>query len=117
MIKGIGVDISEIARFGKTANKEMFLEQIFNGEEIEHGKRMYDKNKYWARLFVIKETLFKAFKIGLQHGSYWHHINIDNSFIVTLSGIFRELFDKKTKVFIAHSCSKKYAVSIALIHN
>jgi len=117
MIEGIGVDIVEVSRFEKVRDKRAFLEQVLTNEEIQNGKRMHDKNKYWARLFVIKETLSKAFKIGLQHGSYWRHISINRDFVVTLSGYFKKIYDRKMKVFVAHSCSKKYAVSIALIHN
>jgi len=117
MIKGIGVDITEIVRFEKVDNKKAFLEQLFTANEMENGEHVHDRSKYYARLFVIKEALFKAFKIGLQHGSYWHDIRINNSFLVTLSGYFKKLFDKKTKVFVAHSCSRKYAASIALIQD
>lgn len=117
MIKGIGVDITEIARIEKASNKKAFLEQILTAEEIKNGEHIHDKNKYWARLYAIKEALFKAFKIGLHHGFHWQDIDISRGFIVTLSGYFKKFFNKKTKVFVAHSCSKKCAVSIAFIQN
>jgi phosphopantetheine--protein transferase-like protein len=115
VIQGIGIDITEIARFERMNNKKAFLEQVFTDDEVNNGEHTHTKNKYWARLFAIKEALFKAFKTGLQHGSYWHDITIKNDFTVTLSGCFRNFFNESTKVCVSHSCSKKYAVSIAFI--
>jgi len=117
MIKGIGVDITEAKRFGKTKDEKAFLKQVFTNDEIKNADNFSSKNKYWARLFAIKEALLKAFKTGLHHGSYWQDININGTFVVTLSGYFKKLLNRKTKVFVAHSCSKKYAASIAFIQD
>jgi len=117
MIKGIGVDIIDIKRFATVQNKEVFLKQTFTADEIKNGKHMHDKNKYWARLFAIKEALLKTLKIGLRTGTHWHDIHISKDFVVTLSGYFKEPLNKKTKIFVAHSCSKRYAASITFIQD
>lgn len=117
MIKGIGVDIISTTRFETLKNKEAFLEQVFTDGEIENAKGFSNRNMYWARLFAIKEALFKTFKIGLHYGSYWQDIEISKDFVVRLSGYFQAFFNKKTKVFVAHSCSQKLAVSIAFIQD
>ena len=117
MLKGIGIDITEIARFKTLKNKEAFLEQVFTDGEIQNANGFSNRNMYWARLFAIKEALFKTFKIGLHYGSYWQDIEISKDFAIRLSGYFRKVFNKKTKVFVAHSCSQKLAVSIAFIQD
>ncbi len=117
MIKGIGVDIIDIKRFNAMQNKEAFLKQVFTADEIKNGKHICDKNKYWARLFAIKEALLKTLKIGLHAGSHWHDIRINKDFVATLSGYFRRLLNKNPTIFVAHSCSKKYAASITFIQD
>lgn len=117
MIKGIGVDIISTIRFETLKKKKAFLEQVFTHDEIEKAKDFSNRNMYWARLFAIKEALFKTFRIGLHYGSYWQDIQVSKDFVVRLSGYFQKFFNKKTKVFVTHSCSKKLAVSIALVQD
>lgn len=115
MIKGIGVDIADTERFKKVKNKKKFLKQFLTDKEISDAENQTRENHHWATLFTIKEAIFKAFKIGLNLGSYWHNININKDFNVILSGYIREFFKADTKVYISQSCSKRYALSFVLV--
>ena len=66
-------------------------------------------------LFAIKEAIFKAFKIGLHFGSHWHDIGINRDLKVNLSGYLEKISKNKTKVSVSKTCSKQYALSLALI--
>ncbi len=117
MLKGIGVDIISATRFETLEKKKAFLEQVFTDDEIKNAQDFSNKNMYWARLFAIKEALFKTFRIGLHYGSYWQDIQVSKNFVVRLSGYFQKFFNKKTKVFVTHTCSRKLAVSIAFVQD
>lgn len=115
MLKGIGVDITRIKRFNNVKNKGRFLKQFLNDEEISEANETNNKNRYWTALFAIKEAIFKAFKTGLYFGSYWHDINIKKDFEVNLSGYFGKIIKSRTRISVSKTCSKQYALSLALI--
>ncbi len=115
MLKGIGVDITRIRRYNNVKSKDRFLKQFLNDEEISKANRTNNKNRYPMTLFAIKEAIFKAFKIGLYFGSYWHDISIKKDFKVNLSGYFRKMIRSRTRILVSKTCSKQYALSLALI--
>lgn len=115
MIKGIGIDIITIKRFNAVKDKERFLNQFLNDEEILEANKSDNKNRYWAALFTMKEAIFKAFKIGLHFGSHWRDISITKDLKVNLSGYLGKISKNKTKVLVSKTYSKQYALSLALI--
>lgn len=115
MIKGIGVDINRIKRYNDVKNKDRFLEQFLNDEEISEANKPNNRNYYPMALFAIKEAIFKAFKIGLYFGSYWYDISIEKDFKVSLSGYFRKMIKSRIRILVSKTCSKQYALSLALI--
>lgn len=115
MIKGIGIDIITIKRFDTVKDKETFLKQFLNDEEILEANKTDNKNRYWATLFTIKEAIFKAFKIGLHFGSHWRDIRINKDLKINLAGYFGKISKNKTKVLVSKTCSRQYALSLALI--
>ncbi|MGB3478761.1 MAG: 4'-phosphopantetheinyl transferase superfamily protein [bacterium] len=114
MIKGIGIDIITIKRFNTVKDKERFLKQFLNDEEILEANKTDNKNRYWATFFTMKEAIFKAFKTGLHFGSHWCDIRINRDFKVYLSGYLGKISKNKTKVLVSNICSKQYALSLAL---
>ena len=117
MIKGIGIDIIAIKRFNTVKNKERFLKQFLNDEEILEANKTDNKNRYWATLFTMKEAIFKALETGLYFGFHWRDIRINKDLKVKLAGYLGKISKNKTKVLVSKTCSKQYALSLALTQN
>ena len=61
MIVGIGVDIIEVARIQKLAEKSpRFLQRIFTPAEIKYCEGTKNKFQHLAARFAAKEAFFKA---------------------------------------------------------
>ncbi len=61
MIVGIGIDIIEVDRIARLAEKSpRFLERTFTSREIEYCSRKKNKHQNFAARFAAKEAFFKA---------------------------------------------------------
>lgn len=61
MVKGIGIDIIEVERIKKIAEKNPgFLQRIFTPQEISHCLKKRNKYQHLAARFAAKEAFFKA---------------------------------------------------------
>ena len=61
MIVGIGVDIIEVGRIQKLAERSpRFLRRVFTEEEIKYSNGKKNKYQHLAARFAAKEALFKA---------------------------------------------------------
>jgi holo-[acyl-carrier protein] synthase len=61
MIFGIGVDIIEVGRIQKLAEKsQRFLKRVFTDEEIRYCSGKKNKYQHLAARFAAKEAFFKA---------------------------------------------------------
>jgi holo-[acyl-carrier protein] synthase len=61
MVKGIGIDIIEVERVKKLAEKNpRFLERIFTDREISYCVEKRNKYQHLAARFAAKEAFFKA---------------------------------------------------------
>ena len=115
MLHGIGIDIHEMRRFYSHRSLKDVVQQVFSSLEIERGKHCARPQDYWSRLFACKEAILKACAIGLYFGSYWHDIMIDKDDRVTFNGMIREYLKGTPEALISHTCTKKLAVSCAII--
>lgn len=115
MIQGIGIDITNIARFKNQKNKKMFLENYLNDEEILQVDILNDKTHSCAVIFALKEAVMKAFKVGLNSGVNFRDIRINKDFTVNLRGIINKINKGKKEILISKTSSKKYALGLALI--
>jgi len=77
MIIGTGVDIIEIERIRKAAERlgDSFLAHVFTPEEIANGKKYKLPYPHFAGRFAAKEAIFKA--VGINDLS-WHDVSIIN---------------------------------------
>ncbi|MGB3340092.1 MAG: 4'-phosphopantetheinyl transferase superfamily protein [bacterium] len=116
MLKGIGIDITTIARFKNPKNKKTFLKNFLNDREISQADILKNKSRYWATMFAIKEAVTKAFKIGFHAGSYLHDITINKNFNVDLCGILSKTSKRKTEILVSKTSSEKYALGLALTY-
>ena len=80
MIIGLGSDLIDIRRIGRTIERhgERFLARIFT--EIERGKseKRADRIESYAKRFAAKEACSKALGTGFRHGVYWRDIGVVN---------------------------------------
>lgn len=61
MISGIGIDIIEVERVKKLAEKNpRFLRRIFTPQEISYCQKKRNKYQHLAARFAAKEAFFKA---------------------------------------------------------
>jgi holo-[acyl-carrier protein] synthase len=61
MIVGIGVDIIEVGRIKKLAEKSpRFLKRVFTDDEIQYSSGKKNKYQHLAARFAAKEAFFKA---------------------------------------------------------
>jgi len=75
MVKGIGIDIIEVERVKKLAEKNpRFLERIFTDREISYCVEKRNKYQHLAARFAAKEAFFKA--IGRRIG--WREVELIN---------------------------------------
>ena len=75
MVKGIGIDIIEVERVKKLAEKNpRFLERIFTDREISYCVEKRNKYQHLAARFAAKEAFFKA--IGRRTG--WREVELIN---------------------------------------
>jgi len=116
VLSGIGIDIIEKERFQSRHSISEFLEQVFDPKEIARGNHSIHPCDYWARIFTCKEAVLKACTIGLHFGSFWHDIRIDKKYKVVLHGLMQQYITGDPKIALSHSCTKRYAVSCALVY-
>jgi holo-[acyl-carrier protein] synthase len=75
MITGIGIDIIEVERIKKLAEKSpRFLEKIFTPAEIAYCSKKKNKYQNYAARFAAKEAFFKA----LGKRVHWKDIKLVN---------------------------------------
>lgn len=78
MIVGIGIDLIEVERVGRTTEKfgDRFLRRIYHPRELEQtrGTRV----QYLAARFAVKEALFKALGTGWAAGVKWVDVEVQN---------------------------------------
>ena len=81
MIKGMGIDISEIARIKTSIEKfgESFLMRIFTEKEQLIAKNRKDFATYYAGRWVAKEAISKALGCGIGEKCSFTDIEILNN--------------------------------------
>lgn len=78
MIVGIGVDLVEVDRVGRSADRfgDRFLRRIYHPRELEQTRG--DRVQYLASRFAVKEALFKALGTGWSRGIRWIDVEVRN---------------------------------------
>jgi len=114
MIKGTGVDITEVTRLRKAIEKwgDDFLNRIFTKEELENAKTRGSLHQHLAGRFAAKEAVFKA--LGDAKLS-WKDVEIINDKEGKPHCTILSSQGKKVNVHISISHVKNYAVANAII--
>ncbi len=80
MILGIGSDLAEVGRIGKSVERfgERFLTRIYTAHERAYALRKANWAERLAARFAAKEAGMKAIGTGLSGGVSWQHFEVAN---------------------------------------
>ncbi|MFA4989329.1 MAG: holo-ACP synthase [Candidatus Omnitrophota bacterium] len=114
MILGTGVDITEVSRIKKAAEKwgEAFLKRVFTNKELANAKLRPSLYQHLAGRFAAKEAVFKA--LG-EADLNWKDIEILNDREGKPCCKFLNAKGKRKDVTVSISHVKNYAVANAII--
>jgi holo-[acyl-carrier protein] synthase len=122
MIKGMGVDIIDVARIKKIVEKgNGFIEKVFTETEIKYCRDKYRPAIHYAGRFAAKEALLKALGTGLRGTMAWTDISVENNELgkpsITLAGKTLENFKKNNlqSLQLSISHTREYAVAVVII--
>lgn len=120
MIKGVGIDLIEVARIQKSLEEfgDTFLRRLFHPEEIAPFASHKNKAVHIAGRFAAKEAIAKALGCGFGEKLSWHDITIQKSAtgqpIATLSPKAASLF-KSHAIHLSISHTNTHATAVAVI--
>lgn len=117
MIKGLGIDLVEIARIEKILIKwgNHFLKKVFTTAEIDYCQGKEHPFPHFAARFAAKEAVFKMLSTR-NTGISWQDIEIKNTIEgipqVNLRGKALEICEQKEikNIYISISHERNYAV-------
>lgn len=80
MVRGIGVDIIEIARIRKSIEEhgDAFLTKIFTQAEITYCTGKQNSYQHFAARYAAKEAVSKAIATGWSRGFSWTDVEVTN---------------------------------------
>ena len=120
MVRGIGIDILEIARVGKSIDDlgEAFLQRVFTRGEIAYCSARANRNQHFAARFAAKEAVSKALATGWSGEFAWRDVEIVNAPsgqpMVTLHGkLAHRLIGCAIHLSLSHS--QDHVVAMAVI--
>ena len=120
MIKGIGVDITEISRIKKLMENSHALDRLLTEKEAELMHKRAKPHEFFAGRFAAKEAVSKAFGVGISKCPP-NEVEVLTDDMgapyVVLHDNAKKLMDrlKVTKVFISITHEKEYAVAMAVL--
>lgn len=120
MVKGLGVDIIEIARIRRTIEDQgdAFLRRIFTAREIAYCTAKANPSQHFAARFAAKEAVSKAMATGWSGDFAWCDVEVMNDEAgrpqVALHGRVGERL-AGSRVLVSLSHSDAHVVAVALI--
>ena len=80
MILGIGTDLANIERIGRTLERfgDRFRNRVFTEEEQRKSERWRDTVGTYAKRWAAKEACSKALGTGLRMGIAWKDMSVTN---------------------------------------
>ena len=121
MIRGVGIDITEIEKIAKSVESEAFQRKIFTPAELKKCSEIKNRVECLAGKFAAKEAFMKALGAGLRQDVWFTQIEVlsDESGkpIVHVSGEaekrLKENGAKLVHVSISHSGG--FAVAVVIL--
>lgn len=120
MVRGIGVDIIEIARIRRSieAAGDGFLEKVFTAGEIAYCKSKHNMHQHFAARFAAKEAVGKALSTGWSGEFRWKSVEVMNDASgqprVSLHGTLKDHL-AGTTILVSLSHSESHVVAMVVI--
>ncbi|MEB2777822.1 holo-ACP synthase [Algoriphagus sp. D3-2-R+10] len=76
-MRGIGIDIVEVARIAQKCQKPSFVKMVFTAEEETYCHAQGNSDQCFAARFAAKEAYMKAIGLGWTSDAQFHEIEID----------------------------------------
>lgn len=120
MIRGIGVDIVEIERIGKSIRDlgDRFLQKIFTPHEIGYSVSKHNAQQHFAARFAAKEALSKAIATGWSGEFRWQDVEVVNAPsgkpMFEFHGAMQQTL-AECNVFLSLSHSQSHVVAMVVI--
>jgi holo-[acyl-carrier protein] synthase len=120
MVKGIGVDIIEIARVRRSIEQggNLFLEKVFTPREIAYCTARQNAYQHYAARFAAKEAVSKALSTGWAGEFRWKDVEVMNEPSgqprIAFSGKLGETLNSAS-VFVSLSHSDSHVVAMVVI--
>ena len=123
-IFGVGTDIVRVSRIKNSLKNKLFLNRIFNKQEVSKCKKIKNYSNCYAKRFAAKEAFSKALGTGISKGINFNEIIVLNEkngkpFIKlqnkTKSFVKKKLKRRKFKISLSIADEKSYAVAFVTI--
>lgn len=121
MIVGIGVDIVEIAKIARYAQRETFSNRVYTAYERTFCRNATCPDRSWAEIFACKEAFLKALGEGIGRGISLQDIEIryqlDGWKHLTISGKARTALHKMaaTSIHLDSASSRTLVVAVVVL--
>tara|TARA_Y100000996_G_scaffold56626_1_gene38455 strand:+ start:35 stop:418 length:384 start_codon:yes stop_codon:yes gene_type:complete len=122
-IIGVGVDIVDNKRIGKSIKNKFFLKRIYTKQEILMSKKNRNKITFFANRFAAKEAFAKSLGIGFRKNLNFKDISIKNNKLgkpsFLMSNKIKNLIKKRFKTtsfnfFLSISDEKNYSIAFVV---
>ncbi len=126
MIHGIGIDLIEVERIGKTTLRygDRFYTKIFTENEINYCKsksNLNNQSQCFAARFAAKEAFLKAIGTGLRNGLHWKDVEVSNDNLgkpnLVLRNTALEIIKKikTSNISLSISHTKNAAIAVVIL--
>jgi len=125
MVLGIGTDLAEVGRIGKSVERfgERFLARVYTQNERTYAMRKANWPERLAARFAAKEAGMKAIGTGLSGGVSWQHFEVANEPsgrpTLRLSGAALKVADamgvKRISLSLTHT--KEMAMAVVILED
>ena len=127
MILGVGTDIVDARRIGKSIDRfsDKFTRRIFTKAERAAAAATGQPKAYLAKRFAAKESLSKAMGLGFRKGINFKDISVLNDkygkpFYELNNNVKKYIYSKlkvkKIKISLSLADEKKYSIAFSMIH-
>lgn len=125
MILGLGTDLVEVARIGKSisAHGDHFTDRVFTSRERAYANGKANSIERFAARFAAKEAAMKALGTGLSSGISWTEIDVGNDEagkpFLELHGVAGEIADQLgvRRIWISLTHTSEYASATVIFED
>lgn len=123
MIRGLGVDITEIEKIEQNGGSETFLRKLFTPAELKAVAEFQNRFEHLAGKFAAKEAFMKALGAGIRQEVGFAQIEVLNDGTgrpyLTLSGEAKARFEAigAQAVHVSISHSGRLAVAVVILEH